>query len=52
MSLRKFSVLLLAITFLCGCEGQKASTEPPKAAVKKDVKSQLKGNLAIPTEPP
>ena len=52
MVLRRLSILLFAATLFCGCEGQKASTEPAKAPVKKDVTSQTKGNLATPSEPP
>ena len=52
MVLWRLSILLFAATLLCGCEGQKVSTEPIKAPVKKDAQTQSKGNTATVSEPP
>ena len=51
MGLKRFSILLLASTFVCGCEAPKAA-EPPKATVKKETKAAMKGNVATVSEPP
>jgi hypothetical protein len=50
MSLKKFGILVLALTF-CGCEAQKAA-EPDKVPVSKDTPAQMKGNVATVSEPP
>lgn len=51
MSLKKYSVVLIALTFLCGCESPKAA-EPEKAAVNKASKEVRKGNTVSVSEPP
>ena len=51
MSLKKCSVVLIAFTFLCGCEPPKAA-EPVKAPVSKATKEVQKGNTASVSEPP